>query len=137
MHTREWHMAGWSDVLTYVRSTYKIADEKPDAIKLVFEVGGLRTQVVMLWHLTLMGGREDWVQIESPIGPVARIDLNKALDAVGDTVCGGLGKFGELLTFRHAVPLANININELEAPLALVTSTADDLEKVLVGGDEY
>jgi hypothetical protein len=130
-------MATWADVITYVRSTYKIADEKPDAIKLVFEVGGLRTQVVMLWHLTLAGGREEWVQIESPIGNVGTVDLRRALDAVGDTVCGGLGKLGDLVTFRHAVPLANININELEVPLALVTSTADDLERSLVGGDQY
>jgi hypothetical protein len=130
-------MATWADVITYVRSTYKIADEKPDAIKLVFEVGGLRTQVVMLWHLTLAGGREEWVQIESPIGNVNSIDLRRALDSVGDTVCGGLGRLGDLVTFRHAVPLANININELEVPLALVTSTADDLERTLVGGDQF
>jgi hypothetical protein len=130
-------MATWGDVLTYVRSSYKIADEKPDAIKLVFEVGGLRTQVVMLWHLTLAGGREEWVQIESPIGNIASVDLRRALEAVGDTVCGGLGKLGDLVTFRHAVPLDNININELEVPLALVTSTADDLERNLVGGDQY
>jgi hypothetical protein len=130
-------MATWADVITYVRSTYKIADEKPDAIKLVFEVGGLRTQVVMLWHLTLADGREEWVQIESPIGNVNSIDLRRALESVGDTVCGGLGKLGDLVTFRHAVPLANININELEVPLALVTSTADDLERTLVGGDQF
>jgi len=130
-------MATWGDVVTYVRSTYKIADEKPDAIKLVFEVGGLRTQVVMLWHLTLAGGSDEWVQIESPIGPIASVDLRRALETVGDTVCGGLGKLGDLVTFRHAVPLDNININELEVPLALVTSTADDLERKLVGGDQY
>ena len=130
-------MATWADVLTYVRSTYKIADEKPDAIKLVFEVGGLRTQVVMLWHLTLAGGPRSGCRSSHRSATSATVDLRRALDAVGDTVCGGLGKLGDLVTFRHAVPLANININELEVPLALVTSTADDLERSLVGGDQF
>jgi hypothetical protein len=130
-------MATWGDVVSYVHSNYKVADEKPNVIKLIFEVGGLRTQVVMLWHLTLAHGQEEWVQIESPIGEVSKVDLNRALDGLVDTVCGGLGKLGNLVTFRHAIPLQNLNINEFEAPLALVTTTADQLERQLVGGDEF
>jgi hypothetical protein len=42
-----------------------------------------------------------------------------------------------VLTIRHAVPLANLNINEFERPLSLVTNTADQLERQLTGADEY
>jgi hypothetical protein len=106
-------------------------------LKLVFELPGLRTQVVLVWHLTLAGSGEEWIQIESPIGEVASIDLGAALDRVGGTVCGGLAKFGTLLTFRHSVPLGDLSIAEFESPLLLVTSTADNLEQALVGGDQY
>jgi hypothetical protein len=35
------------------------------------------------------------------------------------------------------VPLANLDINEFERPLHLITVAADQLEKDLVGGDAF
>jgi hypothetical protein len=130
-------MAAWTDLVGYIRSNYKIADEQPDMVKLLFEVAGLRSQVVLLWHLTLAGGKEEWVQIESAIGEVGSVDLGRAVQEIGQTVCGGLATMGNLVTFRHAVPLLNLNINEFERPLELVTTTADHLERLLTGGDRY
>jgi hypothetical protein len=106
-------------------------------IKLVFETSNIRSQVVALWHLTLDDGREEWVQIESPIGELGRVNLEQALRHIGTTVCGGMALVGNLVSFRHAVPLLNLNINEFERPLALVTGTADELERALVGGDQF
>jgi len=130
-------MAAWTDLVGYIRSNYKIAEEQPDMVKLLFEVAGLRSQVVLLWHLTLAGGKEEWVQIESAIGEVGSVDLGRAVQEIGQTVCGGLATMGNLVTFRHAVPLLNLNINEFERPLELVTTTADHLERLLTGGDRY
>jgi hypothetical protein len=134
---KEWNMAGWNDLAAYVRSHYKIAHEQPDMITLLFEVDDLRSQAVLLWHLTLADGSEEWVQIESAIGELGSFDLSRALREIGQTVCGGLATMGELVTFRHAVPLLNLNINEFERPLALVTTTADHLERTLTGADQY
>jgi hypothetical protein len=130
-------MTTWNDLLGYVHSNYKIADERPDMIKLIFETGSLRSQVVILWHMTLANSNEEWVQIESPFGELGSLDLAAALQAVGNTVCGGMALFGNLVTFRHSLPLDNLNINEFESPLALVTTTADQLEKTLTGGDKF
>ena len=49
----------------------------------------------------------------------------------------GLALVGNLVTFRHSLPLENLNINEIESPLALVTTTADQLERALTGGDRF
>ncbi|WP_433532888.1 hypothetical protein ACQPYA_13305 [Micromonospora sp. CA-263727] len=130
-------MATWANLATYVRSNYKISDERHDMIKLVFETGNLRSQVVLLWHVTLADGAEEWVQIESSFGELNSVNLVQALREVGDTVCGGMSVLGDLVTFRHSVPLLNLNINEFERPLALVTSTADRLEQLLTGADRF
>ena len=130
-------MTTWNDLTSYVKNKYKISDEQPNMIKLIFETGGMRSQVVILWHMTLANGSEEWVQIESPFGELGSIDLAQALQAVGNTVCGGMALFGNMVTFRHSLPLENLNINEFESPLALVTTTADQLEKNLVGGDKF
>jgi hypothetical protein len=129
-------MASWNDLSAYVHRTYKIADENDNMIKLVFETGNLRSQVVVLWHLTLSDG-EEWVQIESPFAELGSVNLGQALQHVGQTVCGGMALLGNMVTFRHSLPLANLNINEFESPLILVTKTADDLENALVGGDKF
>ncbi|HKD97744.1 MAG TPA: hypothetical protein VKB69_09090 [Micromonosporaceae bacterium] len=130
-------MATWADVVGYVHSNYRVSDERPNMIKLVFEVGGLRTQVVFVWHLALMDGTEEWIQIESPFGELGQVDVAAALQKVSETVCGGLALYNNTVTFRHAVPLANMNINEFERPLTLVTSTADQFERSLTGGDQF
>jgi hypothetical protein len=130
-------MATWKDLAGYVRANYKVSDESPTSMKLVFDTGNLRSQLVMLWYMTLGEGGEEWLQIESPFAEVGRVDLRNALEEVGRIVCGGLALIGDVVTIRHAVPLANLNINEFERPLALVTNTADRLEAKLAGGDQF
>jgi len=130
--------SSWPSIVDYVRSNYKVSDEQPGMLKLIFETGNLRTQVVILTRQASQANPNDeWLHIESPVGDLASIDLRQAVIAVGETLCGGLSVIGSVVTLRHAVPLANININELEQPLALVTTTADRLERTLVGGDQY
>jgi hypothetical protein len=129
-------MASWNDLVEYVKRNYKVSDEQPDMLKLLFETGNMRSQVVLLWHMSL-SNNEEWVQIESPFGELGSLDLAAALQAVGNTVCGGMALFGNLVTFRHSLPLDNLNINEFESPLALVTTTADQFEKQLTGGDKF
>lgn len=130
-------MATWKDLSEYIHANYKVAESDDSKMKLVFETGSLRSQVLWIWYLTLNEGREHWIQIESPFGELGKVDLNQALQAVGSTVCGGLALVSNLVTFRHSVPLENLNINEIEAPLALVTTTADQLERALTGGDRF
>jgi hypothetical protein len=130
-------MATWSVLTEYVRSHYKVSDEKPSSMKLIFDVGDLRSQVVFLWKMSMLDGAEDWVQIESPFGRLDSVNLRAAIDSMGNTVCGGIASLGELVTVRHSVPLLNLDINEFERPLVLVTGTADRLERQLQGGDEF
>jgi hypothetical protein len=130
-------MATWSELTEYVRSNYKVADENPSMMKMLFETGSLRSQVVFLWRQALMNGDEEWLQIESPIAELGSVNLQVVLEEIGDVVCGGAAVTGGHVTIRHAVPLANLNINEFERPLILVTTTADHLEQKLVGNDKY
>lgn len=112
-------MARWSDLVNYVRSNYKIADEGNGMLKLVFGLGDNRSQIVFLWHQMLQDRTEEWVQIESPFAEIGQVSLHKALEAAGNKVCGGAIASGNHLFFRHAVPLADMSLNEFERPLNL------------------
>ena len=129
-------VATWSDVVSYVQANYKIADQEPNMLKLVFDLGNMRSQLVFVWRVQPHGG-DDWVQIESPIGELGNIDLPKALTFVSNTVCGGLAMVDQVVTFRHSLPLDNLSIAEFEVPLAMVTKTADEIERTITGGDQF
>jgi hypothetical protein len=130
-------MATWSDLKAYVHNRYKVADERDDMMKLIFETDNLRSQVVIIWRLTLAANGSEWIHIESPIGEIGQLDLASLLRTVGNTVVGGLATSGELVTFRHSVPLADLSIAEFEQPLHLVIGTADLLEQRYTGGDKF
>ena len=130
-------MATWRDFAAFVRSSYEVSSSSPDMIELIFETDSGRSQAVHLWHRALMRGREDWLIIESPFASLANADLERVLKEADNLVCGGVVTDGRALIYRHAVPLANLDVNEFERPLELVTLAADRLEHSISGGDVY
>jgi hypothetical protein len=130
-------MASWGALNAYIHSNYKVADESQGMIKLVFELRDGRSQMVLVERSTLLEGLEEWAIIESPFGRIDQVDTRAAIREVGDNVCGGIASSGDFITFRHSVPLANLDPNEFERPLQLVTTTADRLEVMFSGGDVF
>ena len=100
-------MANWASLVDYVNRNYKIADQNDTMVKLIFNTGDLRSQVIFVWKSSLMNGAEEWVTFESPFAEIAQVDLGTVLKEASNLVCGGLGLVGSMLTLRHSVPLQN------------------------------
>ena len=130
-------MTTWGQLRDHIASNYKIEEESERDLKLIFAVDEGRTQIVWVNNYQLMDGTEDWVQIESPIGRIVDVSYDSLMREISDLVCGGVGAEGEYVTYRHALPMENLDHNEFARPLELVLYTADRLEKKLVGGDEF
>ena len=129
-------MATWNDLVTFVRREYQVLSFKDDEIRILFEFEeDGRSQVMVLAH-EVLDKREDWVQIASPCGKVAQVNLERLLEEIGlTTIVGGAAIMGEWVVIRHSLPLVNLDINEFIDPLTLVADTADRLEEKFVGGD--
>lgn len=130
-------MATWPDLKQYILANYKIAQDIGNGLKLQFGLEGGRSQLVFVTHYSLMDGREDWAVIDSPIGELGKVNLTQAVVAAGDMVCGGVSVLRELVTLTHAVPLANLDLNEFERPFSLLITSADRLESILTGRDDF
>lgn len=130
-------MATWRDFKAFVKSGYEIEQEETDMLQLLLEANGGRSQVVYLWHRRLMKGTEDWLVMESPFAEIGEADIATVLDRAGEMVCGGVVAIDGFAYFRHALPLENMDINEFERPLRLVTLSADRLEHQISGGDDF
>jgi hypothetical protein len=127
-------MQTWNDLKSYVRANYKVDDESPEMMRLTFGLDGGRRQIVFLFRAATQSGTE-WVQIESPIGSIDRVPFIPLMRLVAETVCGGVSSIDDMLVYRHAVPLADMDVEQFEAPLRMVTGTADNLERHLLGLD--
>ncbi|CAL9395217.1 hypothetical protein SUDANB95_01333 [Actinosynnema sp. ALI-1.44] len=135
-------MASWGDLAAYVRDTYDVISEEDDEIRILFNFEQFdedddRTQVIILVR-EVLDKLHEWVQIASPIGLAANVDLRALLTEVGNSsIACGAAIMGEHVVLRHSLPLQDLDIHEFTDPLALLASTADELEEQFFGGDDY
>src|ERR1041384_6317120 len=135
-------MATWGDLAAYVRDTYDVISEDGDEIRIVFnflqfDEDDDRTQVVILVR-EVLDKLHEWVQIASPIGLAANVDLRALLEEGGNSsIACGAAIMGEHVVLRHSLPLLNLDIHEFTDPLALLAGTADQLEEQFFGADNY
>lgn len=131
-------MAHWGQLVDFVRENYRVTDQTDQMLRFEFSIGdhGERSQVVFVFHNPTQGG-EDWIQIESPIGELDKINLRALLELTENRVVGGIAALNGHAVLRDAVPLADMSVEEFESPLRLVTGAADDFERALTGVDRY
>ena len=130
-------MANWNDLRKYIKSNYKVADDGLDTMKLIFNVGGGRTQLVMVTKAGELEGSE-WAVISTAVCDEGQIDPRSALVRNSKMLVGGLALVeGGPGVFRHSFPLADLDPLEFEQPLHVAALFGDELERELSGGDRY
>jgi hypothetical protein len=127
-------VASWAELKQYIGGKYKIEDDQGSMLTMVFRFTDKRSQVVTVSLSNLENG-EEWVCVDSPIGKFADLDVTQAVRLAGPLVCGAISSVNDWVTFRDTFPIANLDINEFEGPLHLVTGSADELERELTGRD--
>jgi hypothetical protein len=83
---------------------------------------------------------EEWAVIESAIGLTSELPWQVLMSAVDeiDLICGGIGILDGHYTLRHAVPLSNLDPNEIQVPILVIAGEADRLEAtVTLGSDRF
>ncbi|MCX6501580.1 MAG: hypothetical protein NT132_04090 [Microbacterium sp.] len=128
-------MATWADTKGFIAANYRYEEVNDTLLKLVFDTGGLRSQLVFVaWDKNSEG--VEWIRVNSPIGPVGEVDIARAATRLGDMIVGGIVVIGDYAYVTNAVPLLNLDANELVEPMVRVLSIADQLEGELLGRDQ-
>jgi hypothetical protein len=135
-------MATWGDLAAYVRDQYDVISEDGDEMRILYGFEHLdeedeRTQVVILVR-EVLDVKHEWVQIASPVGLADRCDLRALLEEVGrSSIASGAAIMGDHVVLRHSLPLETLDIHEFVEPLSLLAGTADQIEEMFFGGDNY
>jgi hypothetical protein len=130
-------MATWNDVRKYLQANYKVQeDDSGKMIRLLFNTGNGRSHQVVV---TSGGnnGTGEMASIYAPIGQIKKVELKKVCEEVFDNVLGGICILNDLVLYKHAVPLENLDANELTVPLEFICGIADKLEQEFTGGDNF
>lgn len=128
-------MTTWAEVKTYVHNKYKVEDVNEELMRLIFNLQNGRTQLVYIHHS--FNESAQWIRINSPIGKVADLNVASAARIASEKIVGGIIIIGDFVYLTNAMPLENLDGNEVDEPLGRVMSTADEMERNLVGGDAF
>lgn len=137
-------LSSWTDVLTVLRTRFKVAREFSDdendpsvvtGCKLIFDVGDDRTQAVYAASVHL--GNDPWVRISSPFARLETVDLREVLQGASETVCGDVRLMDDLVTFNHTAPVKGLGSEAFTDLVRLIVSSADQLEREFGTGDDF
>ncbi len=126
-------MATWPELRAFISSKYVVSDDTGNSMTMLFETEPGRSQLVTVLDLTPTGMNH--VCIMSRIGDLNQINdatLRKILSDVG---FAGLIMLNDSIWLQHSLLMDDLNADEFQIPLALVTNRADYLEQNYVGGD--
>ena len=129
-------MAAWVDLVRFVDRTYKYELLSDELLKLVFNVANLRSQVVFIEH-AFNDSQSEWCKVSSPIGKLDPSQIVYAAQRLGGMLLGGLTMEDDMVYVTTAIPLLNIDANEITDSIDGVVNIADKLESDILGTDEY
>lgn len=130
-------MASWIHIRDYLRANFKIAEDDGERMSLVFETHERRSQLVVVEKSGMEAFDEEFATVWSPIADARSVDPGAVLRAASEYVIGGVVQYDDMLVLRHAVPLSNLDINELIGPLEVVVHCADQLEERFAASDAF
>lgn len=118
-------MTTWESLVVHIHANFDVACEYPDGIRLDFARNPRPADRVFIWKQAMTDG--DWIQVDSPIGEVSRLDLPSLILRVGIFPCGGLGAIDDSVTYRQALPLDGLSIDKFERLIRIVRTGVANL----------
>jgi hypothetical protein len=129
-------VAGWDDLVSYVRVRYEVMRQADDELWFNLPTTGDRTQLVVVRRVVGADG-EPWAQIASPICKLGDAQLDELLALAATTVVGGVVAVDGVAMFRHSIPLDDTARTMFDRSFHLVVDTADRLEEHVTGDDVH
>lgn len=129
-------MATWNELVGYLATNYSCTING-NLITLPYSFPDGRTQNV---YVSLAGNeaRGEWVHIASAIADTSHIGKLEAIcREIQFKLCGGIVVDGNFIVLRDALPLMNLNDNEIGESIDLIVNTAEEMEKKYIGADNF
>ena len=121
-------MANWTELKQFLYNSYKIEDDSGDSLRMLFDVGGGRSQFISVHNF------DPLVTFSAPFGKVGQIKPETVLQSA---IPFGVAQAGDIYFLIHTSWIATLDDLEVHGPITVLVNTADELEKKLTGKDVF
>jgi hypothetical protein len=128
-------LATWNTLKSYIKASYDVDADTGDVVTLTLKTKQGRQQTVQVSRSTTASELE-YAIIASLVASVKDVSLAEVLEKLNGYVVGGAVIIDGQIAVRHSVPLQQLDADEFQIPLLMVSRAADALEKELLGTDE-
>ena len=99
-------MATWEAVKGFISMKFNVTEiSDGDALKMLFDVGGGRSQLVFVEHA--YNDQVDYIQVLSPVGDIPQVNIVEVARDVGKKVLGGVVLVDNRVYLTHSAPLGH------------------------------
>lgn len=128
-------MAAWNDLRQYIYSRYRVSQEAPGVIRLMFNLGNGRTQNVLVSGK--QAGAFEYFVIWTPVCHESQISAREAMLRNATMSIGALGLVDGTVILRWSAPLKDLDPDEFDVPLQGLAIAGDMLEQEFSGADRF
>lgn len=123
----------WSDVQGHMRATYKLVDDEPDMMSLVWDYEGKRYQKVVLRRYRWSD--RDMLEVKSAFAHKGNLDPAAMLEASGRLPLGTVALSGDVYLVVYNAILGTLGLDDVDFLLKKIAGAADNLEEKFLGRD--
>ena len=128
-------MTTWSDVQKHMRSTYKLQDDHPDMMSMVWLYDDGRSQKIIVRRFDAAG--REMVEFKSAFARKGDIEAETLLADNAKLPLATIALSGEVFLVVYNVLLSNLALDDFDFCLSRVAAVADTLEEKYVRQDKF
>ncbi len=129
-------MTTWNELVGFLATNYTCTINGT-SVSLPYSFPDGRSQNVFV-NLDGNEQRGEWVYVTSAIADISHIGKLEAICRMATSrICGGVIIDGSFIVLRDAMPLENMDSNEINGLIATVVGIADELEQIFTGENNY
>lgn len=128
-------MAEWSEVQSYMRKTYRLQDDEPEMMSVVWAYEDGRTQRVIVRRYR--ADERDMVEVKSPFSRAGAVAPDVLLRENAQMTLATIAQSGEVYLVVYNLILDCADVVSFDFVLKRVAATADALEEKYGRSDEF
>ena len=128
-------MTEWLDIQKHLRSNYRLQDDEPDMMSMVWSYDDGRHQKILVRRYTSEG--RDHVEFKSPFARLGAVDCEQVLRDNAKLPIGAIALSGDVYLVLYNALVSTLDGDHLDFLLQRVADIADSLEEKYGQGDTF
>ncbi len=128
-------MTTWPQLQHHARSTYRLQDDQPDMVSMIWAYDDGRMQKIIVRRYEI--GERQMIEFKSPFARVGQVEPEVLLRDNAKLPLATVALSGEVYLVIYNLLLENLSLTDFDFVLARVAAVADTLEEKYVREDRF